>query len=75
MAMEIQLHNTEKVVFLNGVPARIWEGQTASGVRIHAYITRIGVEDSQDLAEFEGELATASAPSREMEAIPLRMLI
>lgn len=73
--MEIQLHNTTKIVFLNGVPARIWEGQTANGIKIHVYITRIGVEDSQDLQEFESELDGATEPTAEIKAIPLRLLI
>lgn len=30
--MEIQLHNTTKIVTVNGVPARVWEGVTASGI-------------------------------------------
>jgi len=73
--MEIQLRNTTKIVWLNGVPARIWEGQTASGIPIHCYITRIGVEKNEDMSEFEEELDSVSAPSVEMDVIPLRMLI
>lgn len=73
--MQIELHNTTKVVFLNDVPARIWEGQTANGIKIHAYITRIGVEDSQDLAAFESELEGATEPTPEIKAISLRLLI
>lgn len=73
--MEIQLHNTTKVVFLNGVPARLWEGYTASGVKVHAFITRIAVKDSDDLSEFEAELDAVAPPSPEMDGIPLRLLI
>jgi len=73
--MEIQLHNTSKVVFLDGVPARLWEGQTASGIKIHAYITRIGVERSLDLEEFTKELEETRPPSADLQAIPLRMIL
>lgn len=73
--MEIQLRQTTKIVFINDVPARIWEGQTSSGIPIHAFITRIAVENSGDHSEFEAELADVSAPSPHIEAIPLRLLI
>lgn len=73
--MEIQLRQTTKIVFLNDVPARIWEGQTASGIPIHAFITRIAVKNSENHSEFESELAEVSAPSPDIEAIPLRLLI
>lgn len=73
--MEIKLHNTTKMVSLNGVPARVWEGHTARGIAIHCFITRIAVEDSQDLSEFQEELSTASEPSPEIATIPLRLLI
>ena len=61
--MQVQLESTEKVVTLNGVPARIWEGHTAAGVRCHAYVTRIAVSDSDDVSQFERELQEHRAPS------------
>jgi hypothetical protein len=73
--MEIQLHNTTKIVFLNGVPARVWEGHTASGVPVHAYITRIAVAQGEDASELDRELSIAAPPSPEIEAIPLRMIL
>lgn len=33
--MEIQLRNTSKIVHLNGVPARVWEGHPASGTAVN----------------------------------------
>lgn len=41
--MKVQLHSTEKIVTLNGVPARVWEGVTDGGINCHAFITRNGV--------------------------------
>lgn len=73
--MEIQLHNTTKIVFLNGVPARVWEGHTANGVPIFAFITRIGVERTENLEEFEKELEATREPTAEINAYPLRLLI
>jgi len=78
-SVEVQLTSTTKVVeFLVGgvrVPARIWEGVTANGIRCHAYITRIAVSRSEDTAEFEADLAEQSPPSTEVTQIPLRMIL
>ena len=73
--MEITLHNTTKTVTINGVPGRIWEGHTASGIPIHAFITRIAVPDGHDPEEFLRELESARSPSPDVQAIPLRLLI
>ena len=43
--MKVTLENTDKIVEFNGLPARIWEGHTASGIAVHAYITRIAVKN------------------------------
>jgi len=73
--MQIQLESTTKLVHLNGVPARIWEGHTASGIPVHAYITRIGVDRTEDTSEFEAELIEQRAPRPELEAFPARMVL
>lgn len=73
--MKVTLVNTSKIVELNGVPARVWEGETESGIKIHAFITRIAVEKSQDTSQFEKELKEQKPPSADVEAIPLRMII
>lgn len=73
--MKVTLENTSKIVELNGVPARVWEGETESGIKVHAFITRIAAEKSQDLSQFEKELLEQKAPSAELQGIPLRMII
>ena len=73
--MKITLESTTKTVELNGVPARIWEGHTANGIKIHAYITRVAAPLDADQGEFQKELESHKAPSPEIEAIPLRMII
>lgn len=72
--MRITIESTSKVVQLNGVPARIWEGKTESGIPVHCYVTRIAT-DNKDTSEFERELQRHRAPSAEVEAIPLRMIL
>lgn len=74
-SVKVQLESTDKVVVLNGVPARIWEGHTACGVPCHAYITRIAVAQELDASEFERELQEHRPPSEEIRAIPSRLVL
>ena len=77
--MKIELESTTKLIELeiNGVsvPARIWEGKTASGIPVHTYITRIAAPDVERLDEFERELQEHRPPSAAIEAIPLRLIL
>lgn len=76
--MQVQLTSTSKIVELNGVPARIWEGVTDSGIKCHAYITRIAIdanEPPEAVAEFETELQEQRAPSAAIQSIPLKMIL
>ena len=64
--MKVTLESTDKIVELKTamgiVPARIWEGVTANGIRCHAFITRIAVHQNDDASEFERELTEQHAP-------------
>lgn len=74
--MKITIENTSKIVELNGLPARIWEGETESGIKVHCYITRIAIDKDEPRAEqFEKELQSVKAPSAEVISIPLRLLL
>jgi hypothetical protein len=79
--MIVRLRSTTKVVMLKQegiageVPARIWEGSTASGVKVHAYITRIAVGENEDQRTFARELQECVAPSEEIAAIPLSLIL
>lgn len=77
--MEINLQNTSKIVTIvkDGVefPARVWEGVTASGIKVQALIIRIAADRNDDLREFEAELSEMRPPSAEVQAFPLRMII
>jgi hypothetical protein len=78
-AVKITLEPTTKLVELKTstgtVPARIWEGKTDSGIPVHAYLTRIAAPLTADLEQFERELKETRAPSPEVEAIPLRLIL
>ena len=73
--MKITIESTSKIVHLNGVPARIWEGKTKSGIPIRCYVTRNSVNKNQDQSQFERELQEHAPPSAEVKALPLRMIL
>ncbi len=78
--MRITLESTNKIVNLvtatGTVPARIWEGQTASGIACHAYVTWIAVDKHDDTSQFELELVEQRPPTNPAVAgIPLRLVI
>ncbi|WP_299576612.1 hypothetical protein [uncultured Sunxiuqinia sp.] len=79
--MKVTLTSTSKIVILkpgllsDGLPARIWVGETESGVKVHAFITRIAVAKDQDTEQFERELQQCETPSVEIQAIPRRLII
>jgi hypothetical protein len=68
--MKVTLESTDKVVELKTatgiVPARLWEGETAGGIRCHAFITRIAVHDSLAATEFEQDLSEQRPVSKEL---------
>jgi len=66
--MKITVESTSKIVELSGVPARIWEGQTDSGIKVHCFVTRIAIDkDELRISEFEKELKETRTPSPEIE--------
>ena len=74
--MKITNRKHDKNVTLNGIPARIWEGKTDSGIRVHCFIPRIAVRrDEARIEEFERELQETASPSPEIAAYPSRLII
>ena len=80
--MKITLENTDKVVtfMVAGaeVPARIWQGETETGIPVQAYITRIAPEISPSdsrIQQFAAELQETAAPRPTVTAIPLRLIL
>jgi hypothetical protein len=76
--MDVTLHSTTKIVVVvvqdQAVPARVWEGTTASGIPVHAYVTRIACDRDADTTEFERELQACSVPSPGIAALPGRLV-
>ena len=73
--MKITIESTTKMVEINGVPARIWEGHTETGIPIHCFVTRIAVHESLDCSQFDRELQEHRKPSFDVGAYPLRMIL
>lgn len=84
--MKITIESTPKIVHLviDGatVPARVWQGETDSGIPVQAFITRIAPEISKSdpaidilTVEFERELQRQADPRPTVNAIPLRLIL
>lgn len=74
--MRLHIESTTKVVHLDGVPARVWEGHTDSGIPVHCYITRVAVRDDADLSQFEAELESHRTPvNADVAALPNRLIL
>ena len=73
--MKITIESTSKITELNGVPARVWEGKTESGIPVICFVTRIAVDKHQDCSQFERELQEQRVPSADASAFPIRMVL
>lgn len=74
--MKVTIESTDKIIEFNGVPARIWEGETESGIKVHCYITRLAISvEEKRIEEFQQELKQQRRPSPEVAAIPIRMVL
>jgi hypothetical protein len=84
--MKITIESTSKIVTLfaddAAVPARVWQGETESGIPVQVFVTRIAPEISTDdpridelTVEFERDLQRQADPRPTVELIPLRLII
>jgi len=74
--MKITIESTTQIVDLNGVPSRIWEGTTDTGIAVHCLVTRIAVHKDADATQFYRELEQQRAPSPDLDGVyPQRMVL
>lgn len=73
--MKIIMEPTTKLVDVNGVKTRLWQGHTENGIACHAYVALVGVDRSADTTDFERELREVAAPRPDLNFIPLRMIL
>jgi hypothetical protein len=67
--MKLAIWNTSRLITISGVTARLWEGTTDKGVKVHCLITTVAADAGADLAEFDRELAEVQEPSPESDTI------
>lgn len=80
--MKITIESTSKIVTLkrdklsDGVQARIWEGETESGIKVHCFISRVAIDENEPRqVEFINELDKCRVPSPEIQAIHSRLIL
>lgn len=73
--MKITIESTTRIVNASGVDCRVWEGVTEHGIKVQALIPRVAALADQDLGQFEAELQEQRAPSAEVQAFPLRLVL
>jgi hypothetical protein len=84
--MKITIESTDKTVLLatdtGDVPARMWQGETESGIPVFCFITRICPEVlpghprfDEAIAEFEAELRACVPARPAVEAFDMRLII
>jgi hypothetical protein len=80
--MKIIISPTSKIVTLKpsaletGVPARVWEGITESGIAVVCFMSRIACDINEiRTEEFHSELQEVNPPSPAIEAISMRLIL
>lgn len=74
--MKMTIESTTHIVKVNGIDCRVWEGETARGIKVQALIPRVAVRNGQDTSQFEAELKEQAAPSTDaIQSFPLRMIL
>lgn len=84
--MKITIESTPKIVTLyegsSTMRARVWQGETADGIPVQVFVTRIAPEIPETdpridflTLQFEHELQRQADPRPTVEAIPLRFFI
>jgi hypothetical protein len=61
--MKLTLEPTSKMTKVNGVPVRIWEGVSESGIPCFALIAIVGVDKDENSAEFDEALKEHKPPT------------
>jgi hypothetical protein len=73
--MKMTIESTTRIVKANGIDCRVWEGETERGVKVQVLIPRMQVKNGQDTSQFEAELKEHAAPSADVQAFPMRMIL
>lgn len=70
--MRMTIEATDKLMMIDGVPVRVWDGTTESGVPCIVFVHRIAVLQDSDSEQFDRELQEQLPPGR---VVPLSMIL
>lgn len=74
--MKVTLESTDRLISVNGVPGRIWQGDTDSGIPVVALISLVGVRNGNPTEQFEKELREHVRPNKDaVEAFDPRTIL
>jgi hypothetical protein len=69
--MKINIESTTKIVSINGIPSRVWEGKTETGVKVNCFVSLICIDkDEKRIKDFSSELKQLKEPSFFVEELP-----
>lgn len=70
------LCSTSRIIDVNGIQTRLWEGTTEKGIPVHCLIVRIAVNAEDNQEDFDKELLETRPPSPEAnQAFPVRLVV
>lgn len=72
--MKVTIESTQDVTDIDGVPVRLWEGVTESGVKCKVFVHRLGVHNDDDAGQFERELSERELPGTS-RVVPLSAIM
>lgn len=62
--MKLMIEATDQITEFDGVPCRVWNGTTETGVECYVLVHRLCVRNGQDTTQFERELQEVPPPRR-----------
>jgi sulfopyruvate decarboxylase TPP-binding subunit len=72
--MKLTIEATGTIERVHGMPARVWQGRTESGIEVTCWIPIVRVRRDADCSEFERELKEIEV-TRELVAFDMRMVL
>jgi len=68
--VRLSISTTDKIVSLDGVQCREWDGVTDTGVRCTVYVHRVAAKEEADQGVFEDDLCPMDPPKEMEEPTP-----
>lgn len=71
--MKIEIESTETITEIDGIPVRLWNGVTESGIPCKVFVRLLAVAKTEDTSCFEADLKEQLPPGR--PPIPLSAVL